>query len=110
MEHSGSIAAVGMRGSLTVGRVGVLHCIEVAVASASEVYSRDGGFVEGEAAIVVRHPAAGNTTEGVENGVLVEALGLGLGLLAVRTTPADEGWISWELNASCRNPTRDRLM
>ena len=48
---------------------------------------RGGGSVEGEVAIVIVHPAAGNWTEDAEDGVQA----LGLGVVAVRTTPDDEG-------------------
>lgn len=64
----------------------------------SAAYSWDEGSVEGE--VVTEDPVAGNRTEGAESGVS----GLGLGVLAARTTPEDGRWTSWGQNSSCRNP------
>lgn len=50
-----------------VGRIEVVFCIEVAVGSVA--YSWGGETAEGEAAPVVRYPAAGNRTGGAGNVV-----------------------------------------
>lgn len=62
--------------------------------------------MEGEAAIVVGHPAVGSEIGEAEDGVRA----LEPEVLAARTTPADEGWTTWEQNASCRSPARGRFV
>lgn len=64
-----------------------MYCtgVVVVVVSVSEAYLWGGESVEGKAAIVVRDPAGGNTTEGVEG--VAQGLELGLHEHAVRTTP-----------------------
>ena len=90
-----------------VWRAEVLYCIGVPVVSGS--YSRDGGSVEGEVAIVVQHLAAGSMFEGAEDGVQVLGPGLVpvLRALVVRTIPGYEVWTNWGPNGSCRTPAQD---
>ena len=67
VERLDSIVGVEWKDLSVVERAEVLYCIGVPVVS--EAYSRDGGSVEGEVAIVVRHPAAGSMFEGAEDGI-----------------------------------------